>query len=81
MTALDEIAAERRIRVTFEVNPPQLFDVLVKVGDGGHALGARLVSALLAPADVGALDAMGMAFYGVTVVPTDRAAQEATDAE
>lgn len=53
-------------RVTFEVDPNQLFDTLAKMNGDTSALGQRLVSVLLAPP--GFSEALGMAVYGVTVV-------------
>ena len=61
-----------RKTITFEYEPGELFDALVKVGDGGGALGSRLVGTMLA--EGGFLEAVGLAFYGVEEVSRGDAA-------
>jgi hypothetical protein len=53
--------------ITFEVDTDAYWDMVAKVGDGGHAIGSRLACVLLAPNQVGILDTIGMAVYGVTL--------------
>lgn len=52
-------------RIVLEVQPSELFDKLAGNRDLQEALGSRLVGALLAP--VGFIDAVGLAFYGITI--------------
>jgi len=51
-------------RVTFEVDDNALFDRLREMNGDTDALGARLVSSLLAKPSLA--EAIGMALYGVT---------------
>lgn len=60
--------------ITLQFDGSQLFDTLAKVGDGGEALGVRIVSLMLMGGEVRFLDAFGLAAYGVTVVPALSAA-------
>lgn len=53
-------------RVTFEVDTSRLFDALQKMGGDTEALGARIVSTLLAPCSLA--ETLGMACYGVVEV-------------
>ncbi|MET3481605.1 hypothetical protein [Methylobacterium sp. 1973] len=62
--------------ITFEVDTDVYWDTVAEVGDGGHAIGARLACVLLAPNQVSFLDAMGMAVYGVTVASVTNAPSE-----
>lgn len=67
-------------RVTFEVDDTQLFDRLHEMGGDTDALGARVVSSLLAEPNFA--EAVGMALYGVTYIsaePVTGSKQETQD--
>jgi len=53
-------------KVTLEVTDTELFDAIHKVGDGGEALGHRIVGVLLAGRNW--REEMGMGMYGVKIV-------------
>lgn len=55
-----------RDTITFEVDRNALFDTLAKVGDGGEALGQRLVETLLL-GEAGFRTAFGLEFYGISL--------------
>ncbi|MCJ8053820.1 hypothetical protein GB928_018345 [Shinella curvata] len=56
-----------KMRVTFEVDQNELFDMLKKMNGDFAPLGGRVVGELLTSGTT-ILDAIGMAVYGVTVV-------------
>lgn len=56
-----------KMRVTFEVDNNELFDMLHKMNGDFSPLGNRIVGELLT-SGTSILDAIGMAVYGVTVV-------------
>lgn len=56
-----------KMRVTFEVDNNELFDMLHKMKGDFSPLGNRIVGELLTNG-TSILDAIGMAVYGVTVV-------------
>ena len=53
--------------ITFEVDTGQLFDMLKSVGGDFSAIGNRVVEAMLAEPDFAL--SIGMAVYGITIVP------------
>jgi hypothetical protein len=58
--------------ITLEVDSTKMFDTLLEMQRAGsedwpRALGDRMASLLMTPKDVSALDAVGLAFYGITV--------------
>jgi hypothetical protein len=52
-------------RITFEVDKSQLFDTVAQIGDGGQAVGVRLVGTLLGGR--GFCSDLGLAVYGITI--------------
>lgn len=64
-----------KLRVTFEVDPGQMFDTLAKVNDGGVAC-ARLIEPLLT-GKIGWADAVGLAVYGIEFKSSERIAETA----
>lgn len=60
-------------RFTFEVDRSQLFDAVAEVGDSGQAAGTRLIGVLLA-GEADFFDHCGLAFYGITTLPTSEEA-------
>lgn len=62
--------------ITFEVDDVELFDEISKLGDGGAAIGTRLVGVMLAPNDVGLGTKLGMRAYGVDLLKVQPAPDE-----
>lgn len=61
--------------ITLTVDDRVLFDMVKAAGDGGTALGLRLVTALLTGGSAGVVDDLGMAVYGVTAQPSQPLAE------
>lgn len=59
-------------RITFEVDIDQLFTQLQAMGGDAGPLGQRVVATLLAPSAF--RDQIGMAVYGIVIVPEDEKA-------
>jgi hypothetical protein len=58
-----------KYQITLEVDDVMLFDMLHKMQGDTKALGSRLAGLLLT-GEIGTIDAIGMAVYGVTHVET-----------
>jgi hypothetical protein len=56
-----------KMRVTFEVDQNELFDMLHKMNGDFSGIGNRVVGELMT-SGTSIIDAIGMAVYGVTVV-------------
>lgn len=61
-----------KIRVTFEVDTGEMFNMVAKVGDGGAACASRLVEPLLT-GEIGWMGAVGLACYGIEFVGSEPA--------
>lgn len=59
--------------ITLKVNQTQVFDTLHKMNGDCSALGQRLSEVCLAPANIGALDRVGLSIYGIEVQDVQKA--------
>jgi len=77
-SSMEAVAVSERLKVKLMLafDPSELFDRVREVGDGGNALGTRLVQTMLSSGHSGFVTAVGMASYGVTLEPTPAQAAE-----
>jgi len=62
-------AARTAAGITLTFDPSKLFDVVAEVGDGGSALGCRIVGIMLTGGQSSFREDVGLAFYGVSAAP------------
>jgi hypothetical protein len=64
-----DAAETKTAGITLTFDPSKLFDVLAEVGDGGSALGCRIVGIMLTGGQSSFREDVGLAFYGVSAAP------------